>query len=81
MPSCRFALGAWLLPEPRTPSRRRLQSSIRHIVPRRGQLLLPIYLATDVTRYVFEYASGKTVLKFAVRSDAMPVFPVPDGEA
>jgi hypothetical protein len=43
--------------------------------------LLPMYLATDVTRYVFEYASGQTVLKFAVRSDAVPVFPTRESEA
>lgn len=40
--------------------------------------LLPDYLAppqSGLVRYVFEYSDGRASLKFAVRSDAVPVFP------
>jgi hypothetical protein len=43
--------------------------------------LLPTYLESGVTRYVFEYSRGKATLTFAVRSDAVPPFPVSEGEA
>lgn len=45
--------------------------------------LLPGWLGqTDgLVRYVFEYSNGKASLKFAVRRDAVPVFPRLDGEA
>jgi hypothetical protein len=38
---------------------------------------LPALIASgpDLKRFVFEYADGKTVLKFAVRRDAVPIFP------
>ena len=43
--------------------------------------LLPMYVTSNVTRYVFEYSSGKSVLKFAERSDGVPVFPASDDES
>lgn len=36
---------------------------------------LPLCLTANVTRYVFEYSNGKSTLKFAVRSDSVPLFP------